>query len=550
MIVPDAILEIAAKADPDALEDQARELQSSGGSIRSAGVQIDRTWQGLSTVYRAPEATDLLAATAPIKTAAQTAETELNRAAIALVHYAQEVRAIKARLKTLHTEARTVVAKADAMGPEKFEEDDDLQQQNDSLINQVNALAMAFQAAQEKCARAIYAAYGGKMPSAQKPTGKPQPLPWGTTENPDLPWYKDAWNGGKSLLTGFFKDGLFGDVQGIWNLATSPSKWWGTYKTIMALGAPIFFTPVMIVPSVRRKSFESWRKFGKSFVAWNRWKDDPARAAGQTLYNIITTVVPVGRAATPATLAADAGKTARTLHTINRATRYIDPIGEGTRLAGKGPKVGDLLKHLNLKSPSTPNPEVRFPDPQRTPGPEPSDPARSPETDRGPSNEPQGEKDTEKGATDDGGARSGNEHTGEGKGEGDGSESSGSKDDREGGRHRTDDPSRIYRDEHGRLTNGTYTVDRAKQNRHAYGHAPTEKSEFLPHVDADKATLDAASYADKHDLWTRARDGAKAKVYVVNGPVGVHKRTGELTSWLNVYKDSHGKIHASPGSPA
>jgi hypothetical protein len=39
----------------------------------------------------------------------------------------------------------------------------------------------------------------------------------------------------------------------------------------------------------------------------------------------------------------------------------------------------------------------------------------------------------------------------------------------------------------------------------------------------------------------------KAKVYVRNGPVGVIGKTGELTSWMNVYRTKTGFVHATPG---
>ena len=96
----------------------------------------------------------------------------------------------------------------------------------------------------------------------------------------------------------------------------------------------------------------------------------------------------------------------------------------------------------------------------------------------------------------------------------------------------------------GWLTNGTYTVDPRAMAKHMPITALAGKSRFLSTVDADKAVLDAASFADANNLW---QDG-KAKVYVTNHPVGVLGRTGELTSWINVYKTRTGFVHGSPGS--
>lgn len=54
---------------------------------------------------------------------------------------------------------------------------------------------------------------------------------------------------------------------------------------------------------------------------------------------------------------------------------------------------------------------------------------------------------------------------------------------------------------------------------------PEGKSRFDFDVDANKAVLDAAAYADKYDLWYAGSGNPndfkyKAKVFVTNGPVG------------------------------
>ncbi|MET8976251.1 polymorphic toxin-type HINT domain-containing protein [Streptomyces sp. NPDC004539] len=100
-----------------------------------------------------------------------------------------------------------------------------------------------------------------------------------------------------------------------------------------------------------------------------------------------------------------------------------------------------------------------------------------------------------------------------------------------------------YVNRHGELTNGTYTVSYPAMLKHLPGSAGPTKSVFLKGVDAEKATLDAAAYADAYGLWV----GNKAKVYVENGPVGVIGRTGELTHYINVYRNARGAIHGSPG---
>jgi hypothetical protein len=106
-------------------------------------------------------------------------------------------------------------------------------------------------------------------------------------------------------------------------------------------------------------------------------------------------------------------------------------------------------------------------------------------------------------------------------------------------------PPTITRDRHDRMTNGLYTLDETGMMSHLTGSLAQGKSQFLNHVDARKAVLDAAAYADRAGLWI----GSKAKVPVANGPVGVHGGTGELTNIINVYRNRNGFVHGAPGTP-
>lgn len=94
--------------------------------------------------------------------------------------------------------------------------------------------------------------------------------------------------------------------------------------------------------------------------------------------------------------------------------------------------------------------------------------------------------------------------------------------------------------------------------KHTNGSLSTGKSQFLWEVDVESAVLDAAAYADEYDLWDGSTSNLyKAKVRVLNGPVGVLGDTGELTDYINIYRRSpsiiDGKetrlVHGSPGNP-
>ncbi len=78
---------------------------------------------------------------------------------------------------------------------------------------------------------------------------------------------------------------------------------------------------------------------------------------------------------------------------------------------------------------------------------------------------------------------------------------------------------KVYTNGKGQLTNGQYTLDANGMKAHLTGSTTSGKSQFLYGVDAGKATLDAASYADANNLWV----GNKAKVPVIDGVIGVEE---------------------------
>lgn len=103
----------------------------------------------------------------------------------------------------------------------------------------------------------------------------------------------------------------------------------------------------------------------------------------------------------------------------------------------------------------------------------------------------------------------------------------------------------------GELTNGKFILDADGMLKHVNGTAG--KSQFLYGVDANKAVLDAAAFADDYGLWKAGAGDSlgfryKAKVYVENGPVGI-TGDGKLTSYINVYRTKTGRVHGCPGNP-
>ena len=102
------------------------------------------------------------------------------------------------------------------------------------------------------------------------------------------------------------------------------------------------------------------------------------------------------------------------------------------------------------------------------------------------------------------------------------------------------------------MTNGIYTIDIEGQNHHTGVSPRPGDSTFLYSVDADKAVLDAAAYADKYDLWVPTSGSGfadSALVKVTDGFVGVTGEKGQLTQWIKVHRTTTNYVHGNPANP-
>jgi hypothetical protein len=110
----------------------------------------------------------------------------------------------------------------------------------------------------------------------------------------------------------------------------------------------------------------------------------------------------------------------------------------------------------------------------------------------------------------------------------------------------------IIKDRHGKLTNGSYTLDGAAMEKHLQNlHPELNKSQFTYRMNVENLTLDAAAYADKAGLWVASKAGEfphKAKI-IFDHLIGTHGKTGQPTFGLNLYRNASGHVHASPASP-
>ncbi|GLW64795.1 hypothetical protein Arub01_30390 [Actinomadura rubrobrunea] len=276
---------------------QASRLRSAAHSISVTGENVHLAWtHGLNPrVYTAPEAEELRQATLPVQTGTADFAGRLRKVAYALEQYADAVSPIKTRLQDLYGEATALEAKIKAEGAD-WTEDEDLVKENNRIEAAVRAQAMALSAAEQQCASAIYATYGGRPPAP--PSGAaaaPTTPPWGTPEKADLPWYKDAWRGVGRFLRSFglgFWDvtwGNFSALVGLQGWETAKAAWTqiGKFSLASALITAPGGAAALLDPKIRSFVWNSHKEQAKGLVAWDEWKRDPGRAAGQVFGNAL-----------------------------------------------------------------------------------------------------------------------------------------------------------------------------------------------------------------------------------------------------------------------
>lgn len=187
--------------DMDALAAHARGISAFGVAFADTGARLHATWQGLAAFYEAPELAQLLLATAPVAHISAAVGEDHETVGRVLGTYAEEVRAIQARLEALRAQAgdfeRSVAGDGD------WADDDAKLERNNELIAAVNAAVADFQEAERRCANAINALHGGQQYRASDGDGRhergeyghtaeqfgaaaaSEGVPWGTPQTAD-----------------------------------------------------------------------------------------------------------------------------------------------------------------------------------------------------------------------------------------------------------------------------------------------------------------------------------------------------------------------------
>lgn len=378
MINPSGIPQFTG--DFEQLDKDVSGLRSDAIGIRNGGMDVHSRFQMLGAYYTAPEADDLFATTQPVMDKADTFATDLETVADALDTFSIEARPLAKRLEQLKTDALAFVGSVD--GDDDWTEDEDKVHRNKELVDDVTATQLAFQEAERRAASKISTIVGGPKFVADHGSGfydlntvkygydrdlldSAKELPWGSVDEQSYEAWSLGWfgHGAKSFVwDGIYHDGIEAGVSGLWTLvggngSDAAGDAWGGLKDVVTGIGLYTATPYDAAmdwafgpdkesaDEVRAK--KAAREFGKSLVAWDQWQENPARAAGTTVFNVLT--LGVGPLSV-VSKTSEVGAVAKSAGVAAKVGEFMDPISLGVRATGKTvsalPKLSDLTSRL------------------------------------------------------------------------------------------------------------------------------------------------------------------------------------------------------------
>ncbi|MEY7976045.1 hypothetical protein AB8O53_06890 [Streptomyces pilosus] len=187
-------------------------------------------------------------------------------------------------------------------------------------------------------------------------------LPWGSVDDRTYEAWSLDWfgHGAKSVFwDGIYKDGIEAAAKGLWALGTGDGEAWRGLKEVVTGIGLYTMTPYdafmdwAVGPDkesedeVRAK--KAAKEFAKGIVAWDQWEENPARATGTVIFNVLTL------GAGPLAAASKAGKGGLASNAAGAASKaglYMDPLYVGLKAtgvaAGKLPKLSDLTSRITV----------------------------------------------------------------------------------------------------------------------------------------------------------------------------------------------------------
>ncbi|MFB4197621.1 hypothetical protein [Streptomyces carpaticus] len=320
--------------------------------VRSIGSDVHDEFQGLSSFYTAPEAEQLFATTAPARDRAAEFADDLATVRSALWDYHQEITPLVGRLRRLKHEAEEFVA--------SIRDDDDWKQdtaktdRNNQLRDDVAATVAAFWAAERSCANRINALWGGPQWTTDDGSGGSrmygvgeadlaamEEAPWGRAVEREYPAWRIDQHIKSFVWDGLIVDGIWGGLVGLSSLVglqgwdAMKASWNGLGQLVVGLSLtvnPLGHHAVGLMPDGAVKNWLTDARnltveTGKGLIAWDMWDEDPARAAGLTTFNVLTTLATFGAGAGVRAAAGSASTATRITATAARIGTAIDIPG-------------------------------------------------------------------------------------------------------------------------------------------------------------------------------------------------------------------------------
>jgi hypothetical protein len=350
-------------------------MRQAAKAIREHGADVNARFQHLDASYRAPEAGQLFATTQAVEGTASSFADDLETAAGALSDYVVEVAEIVKQLESLRGQAAVFVesVQGDQGAFRDWTGDQDKVDEHQAIWDGVNAAVAAFQRAEVACADRITATVEGtrwhindgspKQKNAYgfsaDQLGEADVLPWGSpAHHTTLPFGVDHHlrEFGVSVF-----DNAAGAAEGLVNLF-SPGEEGdatrdGLARVFIGIGG-YALDPLNdrddLDPGFDRLLDENRpyaMEFAKSFVGWDDWATNPAKAAGTVVFNGLTLGAgPLGVASRAGGAAGKTGAGARIAGGLARIGEVLDPIGAATRTVGAAarvlPKISELTSGI------------------------------------------------------------------------------------------------------------------------------------------------------------------------------------------------------------
>ncbi|MGW1431966.1 hypothetical protein ACWD6K_25545 [Streptomyces sp. NPDC002431] len=370
--------------DFELLEKAVSGLRTHATGIRTGGKDIHSRFQATAAYYQAPEAEALFSSTRPVMDTADEFAGDIEALADALAIFVFEARPHADRLKQLKQDA---IAFVDSVqGDDTWTRDEEKTEKHQALLDSVLAAREGFQEAERTAANKIAAispatcrprwivddgTHGpGMYGQSADALKEAEDLPWGSPEGRTYERWSLGWwgHGAKSWAwDGLVKDSIGAGLDGLATLAgfhggeARDEAWDGLRRTVVggyAYGMDLFGQDEHL-SDWQRDSKAYAKEFGKQFIAYDMWEEDPARAHAAASFNILTLFA--GSSGVAAKLGRG-GEIAKAAGTMAKVGDALDPLA-GTFRAAKAlselPKVSQVLanvsEHLQL-------PKTRFPD--------------------------------------------------------------------------------------------------------------------------------------------------------------------------------------------